>query len=170
MTVAVSSTIMGIAIPSAKNVVDRMRHGIATREVERTLQQARMKSVSANRPMQVRLNCPADGQFRMVERTDIASIDSDPNRCDEVLYPYPSPNDTDPLTPAQDGPGVLLHFSVAVAGSHVQFSPDGTAQELVASGGTLVAQTISTPVTITLTKGTDASTVTINALGKIQIQ
>ena len=65
MTIAVTATPMAIALPVMTDVVDSMRLGIGTREVERALQPARIRSVSANRPMQVRLTCPALGQLHM---------------------------------------------------------------------------------------------------------
>ena len=65
-----------------------------------------------------------------------------------------------------DGPLVRLHFTVSVAGSNLQFSPNGTAQQLVGK----VSQAISTPMTVTVTKDSQSSTVTINGLGKIEIQ
>ncbi len=166
MTVAVASTLMAIALPVMQDVADSMRLGIATREVERALQTARMRSVSANRPMQVRLNCPAVGQLRIVEVTGVAATDAATNRCDETAFPFPGPQDADLATPEHDGPLVRLHFTVSLAGSNLQFSPNGTAQQLV--GG--VSQAIATPVTVTVTKNTESSTVTINGLGKIEIQ
>lgn len=170
MTVAVASTLMAIALPVMKDVADSMRLGIATREVERALHTARMRSVSANRRMQVRLNCPALGQLRIVEVTGVATTDTAANRCDEAVFPFPGPQDADLATPEHDGPLVRLHFTVSVAGSNLQFSPNGTAQQLVGSGGTFVPQAIATPVTVTVTKDSQSSTVTINGLGKIKIQ
>ena len=171
MTISVAATLMAIAVPVMNDVADSMRLGIATRELERALQTARMKSVSSNRPMQVRLNCPGVGQLRMIEVTGIPTVDSDPNRCDDTSYPYPGPEDSSILTPEGDGPMIVyLHFTVAVAGSNLQFRPNGTAEELVGSGGTFIAQAIANPVTVTVTKASDSSTVTINGLGKIQIQ
>ena len=166
MTVAVGATLMGIGLPVMRDVVDSMRLGIATREVERALQTARIRSVSANRPMQVRLNCPALGQLRIVEVTGVATTDTATNRCDEAIFPFPGPDDADLATPEHDGPLVRLHFTVSVAGLNLQFSPNGTAQQLVAN----VPQVIATPVALTVTKDSQSSTVTINGLGKIEIQ
>jgi Tfp pilus assembly protein FimT len=138
---------------------------MATRDVERELQTARMRAVSANRPMRVRLNCPGVRQFRIVEVTGVAGTDNATNRCDETVYPYPGPKDTSQATPAHDGAVKLLHFTVSLSGTEVQFNPNGTAQQVVAG----TPQAIATTVSATLTKSAASRTVTVNALGKIQI-
>jgi hypothetical protein len=48
----------------------------------------------------------------------------------------------------------------------VQFSPDGTAAEVV----TGVVTAIATPVQITITRDGKSKTVTVNNAGKIQLQ
>ena len=166
MTVAVMSIMFGISVPIMRDAVDGMRLGMALRDVEREMQTARLKSVSANRPLRVRFNCPAVGQIRIVEITGVAATDSAANRCDETAFPYPGPRDTNPATPAHDGPVRRLHFSVSVAGPDLQFFPNGTTQQVVSG----TPQPIASPVSVTITKGSDYSMVTVNALGKIDIQ
>jgi len=165
MSVAVMSTVFAIAVPAAKDAVDGLRLGMATRDVERELQTARMRAVSGNRSMRVRLNCPAIGQYRMIEVTGVAGTDTAANRCDETVYPYPGPKDTNQATPAHDGPAKLLHFTVSLSGTEVQFNPNGTAQQVISG----IPQAIASAATLTITKGADSQTVTVNGLGKIQI-
>ena len=93
-----------------------MRLGRATREVERQLQTARLKAVSANRPLRVRFNFPAVWQLRIIEVTGVAATDLDGNRCDEARFPFHGPNDADPATPALDGPVRMLHFTITLTG------------------------------------------------------
>lgn len=166
VVLSVATAIFAIAVPTFQNMLDHYRLGMATRDVERELQTARLRAVSANTPMRVRLNCPAAGQFRMVEMTGVATTDAAANRCDETAYPYPSPRDTNRATPEHDGPVRRLHESVSVAGADLQFFPDGTVRQWV--GGQL--QSITGEASVTLTKGSKTSTVNVNGLGKIRIQ
>ena len=166
MTVSLLSTMFAIAVPAAKNMVDGLRLGMATRDIERELQTARLKAVSANRPLRVRLNCPALGQFRIIEMTGVATTDTDASRCNEDAYPYPGPKDTIRASPEHDGPVRRLHHTVMVSGLDLQFLPNGTTEQLISG----VPQAITAPVTITLTKAGSFSMVSINGLGRIQIQ
>lgn len=172
--IAVFAIIAGMAMPMLKDASDGMRLGQAAREVERELQTARLKAVTANRAMRVRFNCPVAGQFRMVELIGTPSIpaagDDAGNRCQESAYP-PGAGDNNPLTvPNHDGPLRRLHPSVSFgATTTLEFWPDGsvhapsgttTPWPLVAGSGTA----------ITLTKGATVKTITVNGLGKIQLK
>lgn len=166
MTVAVIAIMMAIAVPSARNSLDNMRLGSSSREVERELQTARMKAVASNRTMRLRFNCPSTGYFRIVELTNVSSVDADAERCDATKYGYPGPKDTNSSTPEFDGPLHTLPTTVTVSGSDLQFSPDGTTRTL--SGSTV--SPITGLVTITLTQDANTARISVNALGKIQLQ
>jgi hypothetical protein len=47
---------------------------MAIRNVERELQFARLDSVSTNRPMRVRLDCPQVGQIRSVGKSQNSTV------------------------------------------------------------------------------------------------
>ena len=64
ITTLLLSTVFAIAVPAGKAAMDSLELGTATRQVGRELQTARLRAVSANRPMRVKLNCPVDGQYR----------------------------------------------------------------------------------------------------------
>ena len=166
MVIALVALIAGIAVPAATNATEGMRLGMATREVEQQLQTAQMRAVSANRALRIRVNCPSQRQLRIVEVTGVSATDLDGNRCDDTLFPFPGPNDTDPATPSLDGPVRTLHPAVTLTGPDLQFSPNGTTQQVV--GGT--ASPITTPVALTVSKDGETSTVVVNGLGKIDIQ
>ena len=104
MSVSLLSTMLAIAVPAAKDTVDGLRLGMATRDIERELQTARLKAVSANRPLRVQLNCPTVGQFRIIEITGVGTTDTDGNRWYGNVFPYQGPKDTDRATPEQDEP------------------------------------------------------------------
>ena len=167
MTVAISATVMAISLPAARTATDSMRISGAGREVERELQTARLKAVSTNRTMLVKLNCPELKQFRTVEITGVTTTDSMTNRCDPVAFPYPGPKDDDQATPEADGPVRFLHPALTLSGFDIQFLPDGGAMKMVNGVATPIG---TTPVTITVTYASTTSKVTVNAIGRILLQ
>ena len=92
--------------------------------------------------------------------------DTAADRCSPTVYPYP-PADTDIMTrPNYDGPVRYLRSDTTVGTAVVEFRPDGTAREVV--GG--VPQPIAGTLNIAVTRYAYSKTVTVNALGKIQLQ
>jgi prepilin-type N-terminal cleavage/methylation domain-containing protein len=164
LTVAVTATIAGIAVPVMGNMSDSLKLNEATRMIERELQDARIKAVSSNRVVRMRTNCPATGYIRIVEVLGTAA-DNAANRCLQTAYPFPADNDLMTL-PNADGPVRMLTNSSTVPTVTIQFSPDGTATQVVSN----VVQPIATPVTLTVTRNGKTRMVTINGLGKVQLQ
>jgi prepilin-type N-terminal cleavage/methylation domain-containing protein len=165
--------VAAVAMPVYTDVVDSMRLGQATRDVERELQTARLKSVSTNRKMRVRLNCPQAGQYRMVQVLG-TSEDLPTTRCSDSAYPYDSSNQN-PVTKRQDGPVRSLQDGVTVPTAAFEFWPNGTAYRVDSSG---VAQVIPPDevsggndqgVSLTLTKEGKTKEIWVNGRGKIQI-
>ena len=164
LTVAVASTIMLIALPVMTEVGDASKLSAAARELEREFQTARLKSVTTNRILRVRTNCPSAGYFRTVEYLNSAA-DTAANRCQPTSYPFPA--DADLMTrPNYDGPMRVMPLLATVGTVVVEFLPDGTAQLVVSN----VRQAITTPVTVTVTRKNKSKAMTINGAGKIQIQ
>jgi len=178
VVMAIISIIAGMAVPLITSSSAQMRLSNAARQVERQLQTARMKAVRADKVMRVRFNCPATGQYRMVEvlgtiRTP-ATDDADSRaavRCGNTSYPFP---DTDPeffAAPNNDGPIQTLLKDVAFASSvqTLDFWPDGSAH---ANGATTPLP--GTGVTLQVydvTHGTSVNkSITVNGLGKITLQ
>lgn len=165
-TLAVIGTVAGIAVPGMLHAVENQRLGIEARSVERELQTARLAAVTNNQPIRVRFNCPAAGQYRRVEligtATTPASDDANARaatRCSTATYPYPAADRNRLTRPNNDGP--LNHLNSS-------FWPDGTAH---VSGSTKPwLQIGATPVGITLKRGTTTRVITVNGLGKIQLQ
>jgi prepilin-type N-terminal cleavage/methylation domain-containing protein len=165
----------GVAVPILINVADGIKLSQATREVERELQTARLRAVSANQPMRVRFNCPAAGEYRSTELIGTPSVpaaaDSAVDRCSPAVYPFPGDADKKVLTrPNQDGPLRRLDSSVTFSTvTTIEFWPDGTAR--TNTGGTNPWPPISgTGFLVTLTKGPKSRTILVNGVGKIQIQ
>lgn len=162
--VAIAATLMAIGVPALMDVTENSKLTSAARQIERELQSARLKAVSNNRSLRVRLNCPAAGYYRTVEVLGTAA-DSATNRC--LLGPYPFPADNDVMTrPNYDGPVRELPTGATVTTAVLEFRPDGTAYEVVAN----VAQTMAAPVTITVTRNNKTKAMTVNGAGKIQYQ
>jgi Tfp pilus assembly protein FimT len=165
ITVAIGATIVATSVPMAARAVESMRLSSGTREIERELQTARLKAVSMNRTLEVRFNCPATGQYRIVQITGVTATDTAANRCDDKAFPYPSTKDNDPATPSYDGPVRRMHSTITVSGSNLAFTPNGTALVMVSGK----PAPMSSNTSINLTRQGSTSKVTVNALGKIKI-
>jgi prepilin-type N-terminal cleavage/methylation domain-containing protein len=165
--------VSAVAMPVYVDIVDSMRLGQATRDVERELQTARLKAVSTNRKIRVRFNCPAAGQYRMVQVLG-TTADVGTTRCSEAAYPYDSSNQN-PVTKRQDGPLRYLQNNVTLPTGAFEFWPNGTAYQVDTAG---VAQVIPPDevtggndqgVPVTLTKDGKTKEIWVNGRGKIQI-
>jgi hypothetical protein len=174
VTVGLLSLAAAVSFPILTSAMGIYLLRTDTRSVERELQTARAMAVSSNRPIRVRFNCPAQGQFRRVELIGTPSVpdpaDSSSSRCSAATYPYP-PTDRDPLSlPNLDGPVRRINPQVAFGNVQtIEFWPDGTAH--VNTGGTTPWPTIASGgMSLTLVKGSATSTLTVNGLGKIRIQ
>ena len=174
MVTAVLGIMAAVAMPQLGRAVEAYRLGMAVREMERELQTARVKAVTANRAVRVLFNCPVAGQYRRVEllaepgRPD--ARDTSLARCNETTFPYPAP-DQDPLTrPNHDGPLHRLPVGVTMGGiSGIEFLPNGTARS-DALGGTIDFSDIPVDgVTATVTRDSRSRTVTINGMGRVHI-
>lgn len=164
MTVAVAATLLAIGVPVLLDVTENSKLTAAARQVERELQSARLRAVTNNRSLRVRLNCPSAGYYRTVEVLGTAA-DTATNRC--LLSAYPFPADTDMTTrPNYDGPPRVLPNQATVTDGVLEFRPDGTAYTVVAN----VAQPLAAPMTLTVTRNAKTKAMTINGSGKIQFQ
>ena len=178
MTVAVIGTLAAVAVPQVNSALDSMRLGMALRDVERELQFARLKAVSASRPMRVRFDCPSAGQVRAVELLGTTSVpdvnDADTAavgavRCNETTYPYrPTGSDTSRLTrPNNDGPVRRLYPSTTfTAKKTLEFWPDGSVHADAGTGNPW-PNIGSAGVTITLSRKGKTKNIQVNGLGKI---
>lgn len=177
VVVAVISIVGAIAVPAITSTSAQMRLSNSARQVERVLHTARMKAVRSDRVMRVRFNCPATGEYRMVEllgtvRTP-ATDDADSRatvRCGNASYPYP---DTDPeffAAPNNDGPIETLLRDVAFSTVQtIDFWPDGSAHTMGAT--TPISGAGVTLQVYDVTNGTSVNkSITVNGLGKVTLQ
>jgi prepilin-type N-terminal cleavage/methylation domain-containing protein len=168
LVMGLAAVLMAIAIPNI-SVGERVRVNNAASEVREALQTARLRAVAVNRPLQIRFNCPAANEFRIVE----AGF-GETNRCDTRSFPYPAPQDAAyrvPELPRYDGPIQYVNPQVSLSAADpnliLQFGPDGRVSRLV--GGTAQAIT-SAPVPVTVASGSYTRTINVNSLGKVITQ
>jgi len=175
---ALIAIMAAMAVPTLQTGVDSLKLGTAARDVTSELQAARLRAVSAATYMRVRFNCPAVGQYRMVERIGTPYVadtgdDLDANaakRCDPKIYPYHAAGpDTNRVTkPNNDGvvhylPDGFTSFTVSQT---VEFWPDGSVHVLGGPPWPVAPNNIS----ITLKRKTSTRTITVTPLGNIQMQ
>jgi len=161
-------TLAAIIGPTFSNLIDANRARVAVRQVERELQSARLKAVSAARSLRVRLDCPVTGQLRVLEVTGIASTDRAANRCDPAAFPFPGPRDSLRATPSLDSPVIYLPAGATVGGTvrQFEFDPRGSVFAVDALGATVL---LEGDVALTVTHKTWTHTVRINAVGRITV-
>jgi Tfp pilus assembly protein FimT len=171
--VAVFGLLAGVSVPVFQNVTEGYKLGQTIREVERELQGARLKAVTSNRPLRVRFNCPAAGQYRTVELIGSTSVpatgDDASNRCQESVYPSPA-GDNNPLTrPNHDGPMRRLPDGITFgSAATLEFWPDGSVHQQ--SGSTLPWPVVGVAGTsITVVKGSVTKRIDVNGVGKITL-
>jgi prepilin-type N-terminal cleavage/methylation domain-containing protein len=173
MVTALVGIVSVVGLPLLGQIGGTIELGEAARQLERELQSARMTAVSANQPVRVMFNCPAIGQYRMVERIGTPAVphgnDGVVGRCSQITYPFPAP-DNNPITrPNNDGPLRYLPALVTITTSTtIEFWPDGSAH--TNTGGTNPWPPIASPGTnIVLTRGGKTKSILVNGIGKIQL-
>jgi prepilin-type N-terminal cleavage/methylation domain-containing protein len=174
----VTMTVMGImaaaAIPELIDVAQAMKLGQAQREVLVEMNSARLIAVTSNRPMRVRFNCPAAGQYRVVELIGTPSSpttdDGAADRCSATKWKFPA-NDQEPVTrPNHDGAVRTLPSKVTFSASTtLEFWPDGTVHKDVGSGNPWPVLDSTTGATIKVRRDTLEKMISVNGLGKIQL-
>jgi Tfp pilus assembly protein FimT len=186
LTIAAIAVASAIAVPTIQTTVDRLRLGMATRDVAGELQTARLKAVGSNAYMRVRFNCPAAGQLRVVERIgnpNAADTGDDTStsataRCNDGTYPAQvNGADRNSLTrPNNDEPIQYLPTTVSFSTSTgltaapnavIEFWPDGSVH---VPGATPWPRVGTAGVSIVLQKGTQTKTITVTSLGNITMQ
>jgi type II secretory pathway pseudopilin PulG len=175
VVVSLIGILTAITVPSLTASLDSMRLGQEARAVERELQVAKGRAVGKGRVMRVRFDCPAVGEYRITELIGTVSTpapaDAAANRCDPIVYPYPAADNNPVTLPNLDGPVRFLERSVAFElPQTIEFWPDGTAH-YAAGGATNPWPMIPVAgIQIRLVRKGVTSTITVNGLGKIQLQ
>jgi prepilin-type N-terminal cleavage/methylation domain-containing protein len=176
LVIAITAIVSAMAVPALMSSSAQLRLASATRQVERELQQARRRAVRGDRTIRVRFNCPAAGQYRMVEvlgTFNTPHVDDDDaraaQRCSEANYPFPDVNTEYFAIPNNDGPIRTLPDGLAFSASQtIDFWPNGTAH----AGGQF--DPLAAAATLRLYDVKKGATfnreITVNGLGKITYQ
>jgi|SRR3954447_2646435 prepilin-type N-terminal cleavage/methylation domain-containing protein len=165
MVVAMIAVLAGIGLPVMKDMTENIKLNQAARLVEREMQDARLKAVSSNRLIRVRMNCPSAGYIRSVEVLGTAA-DNATNRCSTTAYPFPAPDNDIMTRPNFDGPVRVLPLDATVSNVVLQFSPDGSAMSVVNGVPTVLAA----PLSVMISRHGKSKTATVNNVGKVQLQ
>ncbi len=81
IVMALMMVMAGIAIPTLSGSTARNAVWTASETIGSQIRQARLKAISRNLSFRVRFNCPAVGQFRVLQVTGVAATDNAANRC-----------------------------------------------------------------------------------------
>ena len=73
--------ISAIAIPVMSSSTARNKVWTASEGIGSQIRQARLKAISRNMSFRVRFDCPAVGQYRVLQVTGVAATDNAVNRC-----------------------------------------------------------------------------------------
>ena len=157
-TTLLMTVMAAIAVPGAISSYRRYQVGSGVRAVAAEIRSARQRAVAAGRSMRSRFNCPATGQYRMVEVVGNPALDNAQDRCSGTSYPYPDSNGA--ALPDLDGRVMLL--------------PDGTTfgvlQEFdIDPTGRVTTRTGTPPATIEITDGHDSQTLSVSISGRVTL-
>lgn len=175
VTICVMAIIMAGAVPALIDLADGFKLGQGQRDVYQELQSARLIAVASNRPIRIRFDCPASGEYRLTELIGSTQSpdtkDTATDRCSATKYPFP-PADNDPTSrPNHDGPVKTLPNTVTFGAKPIlEFWPDGTVHKQEAGENPWKQVPVdATGVEISVVKNSTAKRIRVNGLGKIQI-
>ena len=166
LVVALIGTMAAMALPVMKDMTASIKLNDAARMVVGELQDARLKAVSTNRVFRVRMNCPSAGYIRRVEVLATA-VDSSakPVPPERVSVPGGGQRRDDPAELRRSGADAPERRDRDDHGRSVQPRWHGE------RGRQPVCRRRLRPrSTLTITRSGKSKTVTINAVGKIQLQ
>lgn len=96
IVMALITILSAVAIPTLAGSTARNAVWTASERIGSQIRQARLKAISRNMSFRVRFDCPAVGQFRILQVTGNAAIDNAADRCslyqlyDSGIYTMPS--------------------------------------------------------------------------------
>jgi len=96
IVMALISIFAAMGIPTLQESTRRNAVWTASETIGTQIRQARLKAISRNKSFRVRFNCPAVGQFRVLEVTGNGTIDNNTARCtmqqthDSGVYAMPA--------------------------------------------------------------------------------
>lgn len=82
IVMALIAIFAAMGIPTLQESTRRNAVWTGSETIGTQIRQARLKAISRNKSFRVRFNCPAAGQFRILEVTGNGAIDNATDRCD----------------------------------------------------------------------------------------
>ena len=165
IVVGLVAVVAGMAVPTIAAGMRRYSLISASQAVASTIRSARFQAVAKNRTLRVRFNCPAAGQYRVVEFTASPIIDATANRCDPAVYQFPDPDAA--ALPNLDGPVILLPGGAQFGAlSDLEIDVTGRITPLT---GCPACAAAAPPASIVLTDGTQTKTITVSGSGQVQL-
>jgi Tfp pilus assembly protein FimT len=164
---AVAMISLGLAAPALTGAMQHYQFNTDVQQLAATIRSARYKAVASNATMRVRLNCPSQGQMRVVQVTGDATIDGAADRCDTAVYPYPG---TTPAT-AGDGPVVLMGTAINYP-QNVASIQIGTTGRMVPVTGCPNCTVGSPPFTVSVQDDRNSlqRNITVSATGSLTVE
>jgi len=164
---AVAMISLGLAAPALTGAMQHYQFNTDVQQLASTIRNARYKAVASNATMRVRLNCPSQGQMRVVQVTGNAAIDDAANRCDTAVYPYPGTT----AATAGDGPVVLMGTSIDYPQNvaSIQISNTGRMVPLTACPNCVAG---APPFTVSVEDGRNSlqRNITVSATGSLTVE
>ena len=186
IVIALVAIVGAMSVPTILNMMTGMRVSSDARLVERELQTARLRAVATNRAMRLRFNCPAVGQYRLVEVIGTPTVPAPDDasaaaatRCGTTKYPETPAKKDWFESPTNDGPLNRLDWRVVfTATQSLEFWPDGTVHADAGGGSPWPQIPTNQTVVITLQQALGTSTqkaatqrqIQVNGVGKIALQ
>lgn len=150
VVLALITITVGIAIPTLSGSTARNSVWTASEMIGSQIRQARLKAISRNTRFRVRFDCPAAGQFRVLQVTGDAAIDNDADRCSDTQQ-----------------------FDSGIYQMPTSVSYGDTPPLLEVNGRGTFSSTTGIPTTITVThsaSGTTSRALTMSATGQISFE
>jgi Tfp pilus assembly protein FimT len=144
VAVALISILAGIAIPSLSGSTSRNSVWTASEQIGSQIRQARLKAISRNTRFRIRFDCPAVGQYRVLQVTGVAATDDADDRCstnqqyDSGVYTMPVnvSYGNDPPLLEVNGRGIFISDSGIPTVITVTYSGVGTASRTLTMSAT----------------------------------
>lgn len=166
MVGAVMMIVAAVAIPQVTAAMRRYSLNNASQQVASAIRGARYAAVSKGVTLRVRFNCPAAGQYRVVEVTGTSAIDQDATRCSNTAYPFPDPAAGTP--PDNDGPVQVVPPGTSFgAVEDMEISEQGRVTPLTGCPTCVAA---SGSVNLALENGYETQATNVGQNGQIEVE
>ncbi|MDP2390521.1 MAG: GspH/FimT family pseudopilin [Acidobacteriota bacterium] len=146
IVVGLIGIVTAISVPVFLESNARSRLWTGSEEIGAAIRQARLRAISSNTNYRVVFDCPSAGELRSLIMTGDPAVDDGADRCNQTL-------DGDSGTHAMP--------------TGVDFDPDGATSLAITGRGAFTANGAAIPLTISVTHGSTARTLTVSATGQI---